>query len=494
MTARHDTPSRTPAHKPESRQPEGRLRRTFASMAQRDYAWYFVGNSAFFLAMQMNFVVRGYLAYDLTSSATALGLVSIGFAVPMMFVAPFAGVVSDRVNKRTLLAYTQAGAASVNLAMAVLVVSGLVEFWHLMVAAFATGSIMSLIMPARQAIIPQLVPQHLLMNAISLQMGGMNLTRIIGPALGGLLIAPVGVGGVYVTTVILFVLSIVSLLPLPKHGMVSNEGAEPTTFFVDLVEGFRYIIGEPLFRLLITVALVLPLFMFPVQQILPVFTADIFNTIFPNDEGGALALGLMMAATGVGGLIGAIVATGLSDYPRKGWLMMAGAAGMSVCFLVFASTSLLMPMHPAFWFAVLMLVAGNIGAMLFQVVNNTIVQARVPDRYRGRVMSVLMMSFGTMPLGVLPLTLAADAWGAPLAVVGSQITGLAVILVFFGLSKRLRRFEFTNLAHAEMSPAQAATLVAEGKISREEADRLTGRAAARETTAAGSRDRGTAAG
>ncbi|MEX2376355.1 MAG: MFS transporter, partial [Dehalococcoidia bacterium] len=145
-------------------------------MGQRDYAWYFVGNSAFFLAMQMNVVVRGFLAYDLTDSATALGLVSIGFALPMMFVAPFAGVVSDRVNKRRLLMFSQAGAAAVNLVMGVLILTGLIEFWHLMVAAVGTGSIMSLIMPARQAIIPQLVPQQLLMNAISLQMGGMNLT------------------------------------------------------------------------------------------------------------------------------------------------------------------------------------------------------------------------------------------------------------------------------------------------------------------------------
>ncbi|MDA0815281.1 MAG: MFS transporter [Chloroflexi bacterium] len=494
MTAPSNTPSSTPTRQPESRRREGGLRRTFASLSQRDYAWYFVGNSAFFMAMQMNFVVRGFLAYDLTDSATALGMVSIAFAVPMMFVAPFAGVVSDRVNKRTLLMFSQMGSAAINLVMGLLVLTGLVEFWHLLLAGVCTGSIMSLVMPARQAVIPQLVPQHMLMNAISLQMGGMNLTRIIGPALGGVLIAPVGVGGVYITTVILFTLSVISLIPLPRHGMVSTEGTEPKAFLVDLVDGFKYIGGEPLFRLLITAALVLPLFMFPVQQIIPVFTADIFHSIFPGDEDGALALGLMMAATGVGGLIGAIYATTLSEFAKKGWLMMAGAIFMSLCFLLFASTSLWMPVTPAFWFAVLLLIAGNVGAMLFQVTNNTVVQARVPDQYRGRVMSVLMMSFGTMPLGVLPVSLAADAWGAPIAVVASQVVALTVIIVIFGLSKRLRRFEFTNLAHAELSPAQAATLVAEGKISREEADRLTGRDAPREVVAAGSDSRGSAAG
>ena len=168
------------------------------------------------------------------------------------------------------------------------------------------------------------------------------------------------------------------------------------------------------------------------QQVLPVFSKDIFGTILPNDQDGALALGLMMAATGVGGLTGAIFATGLAEYPKKGWLMMGGAVAMCLCFLVFAGTSLWMPLQPAFWMAVAMLIAGNIGAMLFQVTNNTIVQARVPDQYRGRVMSVLMMSFGTMPLGVVPVTMAADAWGAPMAIIVAQLVGLGVVGIIFG--------------------------------------------------------------
>lgn len=470
--------------------------RTFASLRERDYAWYFWGNTAFFMAMQMNIVIRGYLSYDLTGSATALGMVSFGFAIPMLFIAPIAGVISDRVNKRSLMMWAQSATGLVNFVMAVLVLSGVIQFWHLMVSSVVTGSIMSLVMPARQAIIPQLVPQHLLMNAISLQMGGMNLTRIIGPTLAGVLIAPVGVGGVYVCTVILFAVGVLSILPLPKHGMVSQQGAEPKAFFVDLVEGFRYIGGDPLFRLLITAALVMPLFMFPVQQILPVFSEATFESIFASE---GLALGILMGSTGVGGLVGAIVATNLSEFPKKGPLMGFGALAMAICFAVFASTSLWLPVVAAFWLGVAMLILGNIGAMIFQVTNNTIVQARVPDEYRGRVMSVLMMSFGTMPLGVVPVTMAADRWGAPQAIVGSQLIAVLVVVLIFGISTQLRRLEFGNLQRAEMSPAQAAILVAEGKITQEEADRLTGRAAQRAGAAASGpssngRDRGQAAG
>lgn len=451
----------------------GILARTFASLGERDYTWYFIGNLAFFLAMQMNIIVRGYLAYDLTGSATALGFVSVAFAIPMMVVAPFAGVVSDRVNKKYLLMITQSCSGLVNLGMAVLVIAGLIEFWHLVGAALLTGTIMSMVMPARQAIIPQLVPQQLMMNAISLQMGGMNLTRIIGPALGGLLIAPLGVGGVYVVTVVLFGLGVASIVPLPSHGMVSTEGQEPKNFIEDLLGGFQFIGRNPLFRLLITAALVMPLFAFPVQQILPVFAEDIFGGVFDNH---ANALGMLMSATGVGGMIGAIFSASISDYPYRGRMMMIGAASMTICFAAFATTSLWLPIPASFIFAIGLLVLGNIGAMAFQVTNNTVIQARVPDEYRGRVMAVMMMSFGTMPLGVVPVTMAADAWGAPAAIIVAQLVGLGVVGIIFGVSGQLRGLKMDGMERTELSPAQAARMVAEGRISAEEGARLSGRA------------------
>ncbi len=449
------------------------MERTFLALRERDYAWYFTGNTALFLAMQMNVIVRGYLAFDLTDSATALGLVSVSFAIPMMLVAPIAGVVSDRVNKKHLLMLTQTASGSVNLVVAILILTGLIQFWHLMAASVMTGTIMAMVMPARQAIIPQLVPQHMLMNAISLQMGGMNLTRIVGPALAGLLIAPLGVGGVYLLTVFLFVLAVLSIIPLPSHGMVSTEGAEPKRFVEDLAGGFRFIGQNPLFRLLITAALVMPLFAFPVQQILPVFAEEVYGSVFSAD---GLELGILMSATGVGGLIGAIFSANISEFPHKGRLMMTGAVVMTICFAAFGSTSLWLSVNPAYVAAIGLLMLGNIGAMLFQVTNNTVIQARVPDEFRGRVMSVMMMSFGTMPLGVVPVTIAADAWGAPAAIIGAQLVGLTVVALIFGVSSQLRTLSLEGLQRAEMSPAQAARLVAEGKITQAEADRLSGRA------------------
>ncbi len=430
---------------------------TFAALGERDYSWYFVGNIAFFMGMQMQMLLRGFLAFDLTNAAAALGYMSASIAIPMLLVAPVGGVVADRVNKRTLLIVTQTTAAATALFMAVLILGGWIQFWHLLVMSVVTGVVFSFNMPARQALVPQLVPQHKLMNAISLQMGGMNATRIVAPATAGLLIAPLGVGWVYMLTFSLFVVAVASEFHLPVHGMVSQR--KRVSFREDFVEGFRYIRAHRTIALLLLLGLAFPLFGFPVQQMLPVFADNVFNK-------GAGGLGLLAASTGVGGLIGALVAANLDRYRHKGRLMLLGGLWMGGLFIAFTQA-------PSFVPALFFLALGNIGGMIFQTTNNTVIQANLPAEMRGRVMSVMMMSFGLMPLGVLPVSLAADAVGAPTAVAASSTLMIIALLAFFLLSKRVRTLTLDQFSRAELSPVQAAGLVAAGKLTAEEAERRT---------------------
>jgi MFS family permease len=227
-----------------------------------------------------------------------------------------------------------------------------------------------------------------------------------------------------------------------------------------LAEGFRYIGRTPLMRVLLLSALVMPLFAFPVQLVLPVFAKDVF-------EMGPGGLGLLMAFAGLGGLVGALVTAGLDAVPHKGRLMLVGTVLQGGCFIAFA-------VSPVFAAALLFLALGNIGGMLFMTTNNSVIQTRVPEEYRGRVMAVLMMSFGVMPLGVLPMTLAADAIGAPAAVVVSSVLLVTTLALFFAISRELRTLHVTPGRRAELSPAQAAALVAEGKITPEQAAHMTG--------------------
>ncbi|MDZ7729638.1 MAG: MFS transporter [Dehalococcoidia bacterium] len=450
-----------------------RWNRTFTSLSEPEYAWYFVGNVAFFMAMQMQMVLRGFLAYDLTGKATSLAAVSLAIAIPMLVVAPFGGVVADRVNKRNLLLVTQVIAAAASLLVAVLIIMDVIVLWHLVAVSFLTGCVFSFNMPARQALVPNLVPQHKLMNAISLQMGGMNLTRILAPALGGLLIVPMGVGWVYMLTTVLFTLAVLSETHLPKHGMKST--GERKSFREDYVGGFRYILEDPTLRLLMTVALLMPLFAFPVQQLLPVFASDVFTVGGADADG--LRLGILAAAMGVGGLAGAIVSANMDTVAHKGKIMLIGGTSMGAFMLLFG-------LAPTMVMATLFLIAMGVGQMIFQATNNTTIQAGLPGEMRGRVMSILMMSFGLMPLGVVPISFAADAWGAQAAISGAAVVMLVVLFGMYAISERLRSLRFEAAKESQLSPVQAAALVAQGKMTQEEADELTGEADRRRTAAA----------
>ena len=445
------------------REPEPRgLSATFSALQERDFAWYFAGNIAFFMALQMQMLLRGFLAFELTDAASALGYMAAMMAVPMLIAAPFGGVVADRVNKRFLLIVTQTSAAAMSLLIGLLILFDMIAFWHLLVISLVTGIIFSFNMPARQALVPQLVPQHKLMNAISLQQAGMNATRILAPAIAGVLIAPFGVGLVYLLTFAMFVLAVASEFHLPQHGMKAVRDAKPLRRALreDLGEGFKYIWHNPLIRSLMLLGLAFPLFGFPLQQMLPVFAKDVFDV-------GPGGLGILSVSTGIGGLIGALAAANMDRVSHKGLLIFIGGIWMGGMYVAFTQS-------PGFIPALIFLGLGNIGGMIFQTTTNTVIQSSIPAELRGRVMSVMMMSFGLMPLGVLPVTQAADHFGARTAVAISSGLLVVMMLLFFMGSRRLRTLRLNQLAHVEYSPAQAAKLVAEGKISQKEADRLTG--------------------
>ena len=432
-------------------------RTTFAALGERDYSWFLAGNVTFFTAFSMNLVVRGFLVFDLTGSATAIGLVSVGQALPVIFLAPLGGVVADRVSKRALLAVCETLDALTIATVAVLVLTGTVAVWHLFVTALIVGSLSAVIIPARQAMAPQLVPRHLLQNAISLQMGGQSLTQIAGPALGGLLIAPLGLGWVYVWIAVLILATAASEARLPAHGMVAVRTRAP--FRSDLQAGIRYVRGAPLIRLLILTGMLMPLFAMPVQQVLPVFIDEVYGR-------GPGALGLLAASGGVGGIVGALLAANLGHVTQKGRLMLLAGLAMSGSFLLFA-------LMDGYWLALTFLALATVGNVLFLTVNNTVIQSTVPSELRGRVMAFVMMSFGLTPLGVLPVAVAADAVGPQAAVAGATVVLMGLILAFFLASSRLRNLRLGALAEAALSPVQAAKLVAEGRLTQAEADRLT---------------------
>jgi MFS family permease len=401
-------------------------RATFASLSVPDYARYFYGMVAFFAGMNMMIVLRGYLVYDITGSPAALGLIMLSVALPMLVMAPIGGVVADRVDKRVLMIWAQIAVFGLNLINTVLIITEVIEFWHLMVLSTLSGAAFSFNMPARQAIVPSLVPRQMLMNAISLGSSAMNATRILAPAIGGLLIAPIGIGGGFAVLTALYGLAVVFTFGLPALPPHRDSGR--ATFLRDFGEGFRYVRGNRLVLGLLLLGTVPMIFAMPYQTLLPVFASDDVWGV------GSSGLGVLQAMSGVGGLIGGLLVANMDSYPHKGRLILFGAAGMGVFLVGFA-------LSPAFGFALPMLAVVGLTSMIFMTVTNTVLTSVIPDEVRGRVMSVLMMSFGLMPLGGVPASIAAGAIGAPAVVAIGGVLLVATVLAAFAVFPQFRTLD-----------------------------------------------------
>jgi predicted MFS family arabinose efflux permease len=425
--------------------PASGWRATFASLSIPEYSLYFWGMLAFFSGMNMMIVLRGYLVYDLTDSPKALAAIMLSVSLPMLIMAPIGGVITDRVDRRSLMLVAQLAVALVNLVNTVLILTDLVNFQNLLVMSVLSGIAFSFNMPARQAAMPNLVPRHLLMNAMSLGSSAMNATRIVAPAIGGLLIAPIGIGGGFAVLTALYVLSAVLTLGLPK--MPPKDRDTKVTFLEDFRGGFSFIKSDKLVLGLLLLGIIPMIFAMPYQTLLPVFAVDVWDV-------GATGLGFLQAMAGVGGLIGTLITANLDNSPRKGWIMLTAACLTGVFLIGFS--------YAAFGPALAMIALVGLTSMVFMTVNNTMITSLIPDSVRGRVSSVLMMTFGLMPLGVVPASIAAEAIGveAVTAIGGALliVSVLATYAIFpqfrtLDTTVRAQRVEREAAWDAEAAPA-----------------------------------------
>lgn len=409
--------------------PSSGWRATFASLSIPDYSRYFWGMTAFFAGMNMMIVLRGYLVYDITRSEFSLSLIMLSVALPMLVMAPIAGVIADRVDRRSMMIWAQTIVCLLNLINTVLIIAGIIEFWHLMILSTLSGVSFSFNMPARQAAIPNLVPRELLMNAMSLGTSSMNATRIVAPAIGGLLIAPIGVGGGFAVLTALYALSVLLSFGLPR--MPATERDAQVTFLSDFRGGFSYIASNRLVLGLLLLGTVPMVFAMPYQTLLPVFSEDVWDV-------GSTGLGVLQAMAGVGGLAGGLIVANMDRYPHKGRVMLIAAVSMGVFLIAFA-------LSPLFLVALPMMVIVGLSSMIYMTVNNTVITSVIPDNMRGRVMSVMMMSFGLMPFGAVPASIAAEYIGTPAVVaigggmlIGSVLLAYAVFPQFRSLDGAIR--------------------------------------------------------
>ena len=396
----------------------------FSSLESPSFLFLWLGMLAMMGSIQMQMVARGYLAYDITNSATLLGLVSAGSALPILLLSLIGGAIADRVERKRVIQITQTLNATMALLVGLAIYAGKIEWYHLMVASIFQGAIWAFLMPARQALIPQLVRKEQLSNAIALNAAGMSLMTLLSPAIAGGLYAWTGPDIVY------FVIAALSGLGLVFTTMVPRSGGAQTgpkgAMMGDIIEGLAYIRRSPIVRILLIIGLVTTLLAMPVRFLMPVLVVSIYNL-------GPDSLGLLLTVMGVGSLVGTLFIAWVGRW-RRGLMLLAGSFASGVALVMLA-------VLPFYAVAATIMVLLGLGDASRRALNQALAMEEVEDQYRGRVMSVFMMNFGLMPLGVLPIGLVADAYGGQAAVGTLGVLLLAVTAVLLATQGQLRRMQ-----------------------------------------------------
>lgn len=400
--------------------------RAFAVFSVIQFRWLFFGNVAFFFAMQGQMLTRTIIAWNLTGEATSLAYINLVVAVPMIFASILGGAITDRVERRQLVIIGQCLIAANEVFILGLLLTEQLQFWHLLCTAFVTGCAFPFIMPARMAITVAVVGPQRLQNAMAFSSAAMNLSRVVGPAVMGVIIAQFSVTAAYFLSITLYSCAVLCMFGVDRSRSSPADGPKKA-LLADIGQGFSYIRGNRPILICMLFGL-LPMFMaMPFQNILVMLAEQAWQV---RESG----VGTLMAVGGIGGVFGAIWIIRRGDRTNRVKLMIGSTVAFGVFLAVFTQTS-------NFYLALLPLLLANMCVSASQTVNNTTVQLLVDDSFRGRMSSFMMLSFGLTPIGVFPMAIMADRIGAANAIFGACVILVVLVIAFFFLSETLRNLD-----------------------------------------------------
>jgi predicted MFS family arabinose efflux permease len=388
------------------------------------------------LGQWMQSTALGWLALELTDSESFVGFVAFMAGLPFLLVSAPAGIIIDRLDRRKVLLACQALAAITSIVVAIDVLSGYVQPWHLPIAGFVNGSLQAIMNPTQQSIVPSLVPRDRMTNAIGLMGAGQNMTRIVGPTIAGAVIGFSGTGQAFLLQAGALGIGL-SLLLTASFPERLRSTASVTTF-ASLFEGATTVRRRPDLRFLFLLVSIPTLFVFPYMSFLSVFARDIL-------EIGPQGMGWLMAASGFGAVMGSLFVASRSSAPKVRTLVLQTVA-YSVAVVIFAVSGSLVV-------ALAMLAsAGFLGSSFFSA-NTAQIQLRIDDSIRGRVMGIYMLTWGLMPLGAIPMGYASVRFGAPTAVAAGGIIAALGTLALYARSGRSEDVSNANVSASADSSA-----------------------------------------
>ncbi len=411
------------------------LAASFSSLRIPAYKKLWWAGTFSFMSVQMQFLLRGVLAWDLTERESALGLVYLCFGVALLVSTPLGGVAADRLPKRKVLLVSQGAILMAAAGMGIVVVTDTVQFWMLLVAALTQGLAFGFYGPTRVAFTSEIVGREQLGNAITLSMLSMNGTRVFAPSLAGALagIALVGIGGGYIVSAVFSLGSFILLLRCPA-------GAEPRATskakpLAEIIDGVRYVGSRPHLRRLVFSSFVIIMFGFNYVAFIPALIKGDFDLT----DGW---VGLIMSASSIGAVVVAVPLAGRADGAGVWRLMVVSGIAFGVGVIALG-------LSPVFLTAFVVVAFVGAGTTGYQSLSNTLALNMTEDTHQGRVQSLMMLSFAGFGIAAAPLGLLAEAIGLRPAIVCMGAVTLATVLGYALLERPVQQqIELGTLAGA----------------------------------------------
>jgi MFS family permease len=407
---------------------------TFRALHYPGYRYLWLGQLGHSATMWMEQVVRPLLILELTHSPLQVGLVVSVRMIPQLLFGLLAGVIADKYNKRLVLMFSQIVTMIMHLILAILILLGRIEVWQVFVTAFISGGSMSFNQPARQSLIPRLVPSDLILNAIALNTAAMNTMRVLGAGLAGALLVFLDYGEVYLLNAIIFIyviwttakISLKKNEPLPESPLEKPAIEKKTSILHDLMEGFRYMAANRLVLYLVGMALILFLIGLPYQQVfVPLLALNVLHI-------GRSGAGWMLALTGVGALIGSLTMASVRQLPRRGLILMS--------FIVILGSALVLLAQSRWIFlsAIALIFAGGM-TTAYNSLNISLLFEQSPPNYHGRVLSLMSLDRGFVSVGAVLAGGLAETFGPQFGLAALALTCIGITLLIFFFIPALRK-------------------------------------------------------
>jgi len=391
----------------------------FAALQHRNFTVLWSGLIVSNVGTWMQNVGQGWLVLQLTNSPLWLGLLGLSFALPMIVLPLVGGAVVDRVHRIRLLYLTQTGLMLNAFVLALLTWLGVINVWHILATSFIGAALLAFDNPARQALVPDLVPPRDLLNALSLNAATYNGAALLGPAIAGMLLGPLGAGTLFFLNGVSYLAVLFALATM--RDVRTRSGGKHASLGEAMLAGLAYAWRTRRILALLVLSALTALFGRSYQNLLPIFARDVWH-------GGPEGYGLLLSAAGGGALVGAFGLAAIRQLERQGAVMIASGLLFSASIIAFA-------VSPSLVIGIVLLFIGGVLTTVFGTIIATIIQVATPNELRGRVMSLYAVTLIGLPsLGALGSGASAELLGgiagAPRAVlIAAVILGVVLVLV-----------------------------------------------------------------